>query len=416
MRWLGLIALVPAALLGQGITRPAVGIGHGPGLNTKLSCSLEGGPHCIPTGDITVTRASAAYCLDEGGKYQEVASNTGCYTPDGLSVWSAVTNEWTNSLDASAQTATGSAPTVTVDVASGPFSVVNGSAEADRIDDDTSNFEGIVSPDITSTAADYTASVFVKDETAGSVAIQVVPSAGTTQRCDVTAFPSPSSAASIGSPTCHAPVDVGDGWWRIAITGTGEATGTIRGTFLIGTTASVTGSVLVSALQFEQASFAGRPCLAGGVSTTCSSDSIEASTSNLVASASYCVTLEFTPDVSGLAVDRRLFDSRASGTNGPVLDVDSSLRLALTVGNSTTTATARTAALTWNVGTTYFIEGCWNPSTIMVRRLNDGSIATSDAVAMPTNLSDNSGLCVFNGGADIVHCRGNISGVRVTRQ
>lgn len=328
--------------------------------------------------DITFDRNSVAFAgaPDSSGYYHAFGPDMAAQAEDGVSVWGAATNNWTDFCDASAWTDTGT-PVVTTDTTAGPFSVYNGGAEADTIEDNSAiGREGKYVEVADATNADFTMSCFFKAGTHDDVRMVLTDETGGT------------TFGSACTPTITSSF--------VRYSCTAEAPGTqtaVRAYLLVGVDVSDTGTIIVSGCQLEEASYAGRPCPTGGAAATCATDDLSVSTTGWPTSHG-TVSLRYTPEVAdGFGVARYLIEA-ADVTSGWWIDIGAGGATGELIMYQKSAAGAGDYAFsdakTWTLGTTYEVSVSWTAAGVVTFE-RDGASAGSDTLTDVADGIDSSG-------------------------
>ena len=293
--------------------------------------------------DATIVRATTGFSVI-GDKVLSFGNNAAAVTTTGIYVGRSVTNEWVNSLDASAWTVVGT-PTITTDTDAGPLSVYAGGNEADTITDDDAASKECVYVQIGTTTGDYTVSAYLAAGTITDYTLSVVTDGTGSVDCTGTDLTS-----TFSRKTCSATV--------------GGTPTYVRGQLCVGDTAADTGSIKVSGAQGEAAAQAGKPCPAGASAATCAVDQITVPKEQLP-TGQFEICLDYTPDNDAPSATETLVSSYTSG-NGIKLFRSSTNDVTLESwqGGASSSCSLAAGSMTtpWQGGVTKRICAIWGPT------------------------------------------------------
>lgn len=307
--------------------------------------------------DATTVRATTGFAAI-GNKVLFFEKNVAAVTTTGIYVGRSVTNEWTNSLDASAWTVVGT-PTITTDTDAGPLSVYAGGNEADTITDDDAASKECVYVQIGTTTGDYTVSAYLAAGTITDYTLSVVTDGTGSVDCAGTDLTS-----TFSRKTCSATV--------------GGVPTYVRGQLCVGDTAADTGSIKVSGAQGEAAAQAGKPCPAGASASTCAVDQITVPKGRLP-TGQFEICLDYTPDNDVPIVTANELVSTYFGGNGIRVYRQKASTNAITAEQYISgtreycTLTSSQQSFPFQDGVTKRICMSWRPGSIRVYEPSGGS-------------------------------------------
>lgn len=409
------------------------GTAHAAIHNALSSMSASTGP------DIVYTRATTGMpgAPDATGQYHAFGAGLAAPTPNGTSVEGARTNYALNFLDKSALTVVGDA-VVTVNTASGPWSVYAGGAEADTLSDDNdtdgggaddgdADYEGVRLDAQTTYTSAYTCSTRVKAGTETGATLLITSDGTGSKTCTFSGLDVPATATTVGGVVS---AETLAGWARIDCSTTigGVPTATTCD-LLVGDAAADTGTIIASASGAWRLGYVPGQCPTAGTAATCNADNLAmplASTGLLDGTGKLLtpvkVCLDYTPTITSV-VDAYLWSIKDDATGADIWYgrlIVATGRLYL-YAQSTEEGVERivayqTTGTTWVAGTTYNICYLVSPTPANVRIwINNASVplTTGTVIGTPPNALDN--LYWGSWGVTSSSARGGVAKAKVQR-
>jgi hypothetical protein len=283
-------------------------------------------------GDLSVVRNSVKWGFGPNGVLRQVAANVPLIEYDpvtrverGLLVEPGATNLMIQSQDLALALSSQSNSVVTANSAVAP----DGTTTADTLSFSNTNGYRLRSFSIAS-GTTYTASVFIKNNTyASGETLRINISDGVAGPTTAIITPFTNTVSSSGNPAWTNRTatiqDVGNGWYRVTVSGTAGNTGT--GWVEFSSSSVVNKEIFVWQLQFETGSVATSPMVTSGSTFNRVADVVSLTgASSLIGATEGTIYAEVVPRNYTASVNRRILNIRVDANNVISVDAEPTIR------------------------------------------------------------------------------------------